>query len=111
MILNEHVNLDTTTSEYTDIFTPDEGYALWRDDEVNNLDPETGEPFRYWLTMRIQKKISESWAPHIFAKLIDDTMEVFGKPNQQIGKLRSSEPVSHTYIDENGVERQKKGVY
>lgn len=120
MNLNEHVNVDTIFNQYCDIFTPDDGYALWDDTEIGNLDEETGEPLCYWLQMQIQKSISETQAPHIWAKLIDETMEVFGKtdPNQPevaTFNLRRSSPTaeetSHTYIDENGVEREKRGVY
>lgn len=115
MILNEHVNVDTTSNQYSDIFTPDEGYALWDDTEIGNLD-ENGQPYCYWLQMHISKRHSEENAPHIWAKLIDETMEVFGKtdPNQPelmtLGLDEETE-VSHTYVDENGVVRPKKGVY
>lgn len=121
MTLNEHVNVDHTRFEKADVFTPDEGYALWRDDEEGNLD-ENGEPLCYWLTYIIQKSHSEEYAPHIWAKLIDETMEVFGKTPEtetaaatpmkarmMTASVQTEE--SHTYIDENSVERQKKGVY
>lgn len=115
MILNPNVNVDTEKNKYCDIFTPDDGYALWDDTETDNLD-ENGEPMLYWLTMMIQKSHSEERAPHIWAKLIDYTMEVYGKPDKpEIMRATLSNEndnnVSNTYIDENGVERPKKGVY
>lgn len=81
MTLNPNVNVDTTVSQYTDKFTPDEGYALWRDNEEGNLD-ENGNPYQYYYQMRIQKSRSAEWAPHIWAKLIDETMEVYGDGNK-----------------------------
>lgn len=110
MTLNEHVNVNTQVSEYTDMFTPDDGYALWRDNQEGNID-ENGEPMQYYLKMRIQKSHSEEYSYHILAKLIDETMYIFENTEYQMGKMRSTEPVSHTYIDENGIERQKKGVF
>lgn len=115
MTLNPNVNVDTESNQYTDKFYPDEGYALWDDTEEYNLD-ENGQPLQYYLQLNILKRRSETLAPHIWAKLIDETMEVYGKdPNQPevatFGLRDTSEPVSHTYIDENGVEHQKKGVY
>lgn len=120
MILNPNVNVDTEYNTRVDKFTPDEGYALWRDNEEGNIDPETGEPYCYWLTMMIQKTRSEEYAPHIWAKLIDETMQVYGKiPGMEevaTYSLRRTTATtaateSHTYVDENGVEREKKGVY
>ena len=115
MILNPNVNVDTTSNIYVDTFYPDEGYALWMDNEEGNLD-ENGEPVFYWLQYNCQKRFSESEAPHIWAKLIDETMEVFGNvgtPEVATFNLRRTAPTetSHTYIDENGVEQMKKGVY
>lgn len=116
MTLNPNVNVDTEYNRYVDKFYPDEGYALWRDNEEGNLD-ENGQPYQYYLQMQIQKNASEATAPHIWAKLIDETMEVFGNVNQPeaatYGMRRSVAPTepSHTYIDENGVEREKNGVY
>lgn len=72
MTLNPNVNVDTETSQSADIFTSDEGYALWRDNETGNLD-ENGNPICCWLTYRIPKKVSESYAPHIWAKPLSDT--------------------------------------
>lgn len=82
MTLNPNVNVDTESNQCIDHFYPDEGYALWDDQETGNLD-ENGNPYQYYLQMNIQKRQSEVRAPHIWAKL----------------------------IDENGVEHQKKGVY
>lgn len=115
MTLNPNVNVDTESSAYVDTFYPDEGYALWQDDEEGNLD-ENGQPLQYYLQKNIRKVASEAAAPHIWAKLIDDTMEVYGNVNQpavmSLG-LDDEEPAeaSHTYIDENGEEKPKKGVY
>ena len=111
MILNPNVNVDTAYNQYVDRFTPDFGYALWRDNEEGNLNPETGEPICYWLVMNVQKRNSEAYAPHIWAKEIDETMEVYGKiPGYEevstFGLRRSN-----TYIDENGEVQQKHGVY
>ena len=80
MNLNEHVNLDTTKT-YGDIFTPDEGYALWNDAEEGNFD-ENGQPIKYSLTIITPKSKTEILAPHIWAKLIDETMEVYGDGNK-----------------------------
>lgn len=98
--LNPNVNLDTNYSQYADKFTPDEGYALWRDNETGNLDPVTGEPLCYWLTITSLKRNTEAYAPHIWAKLIDETMEVYGKTNP-------NKPEVATY----GVEQVKKSVH
>lgn len=119
MILNPNVNVDTERNQYADHFCPDEGYALWRDNEEGNLD-ENGQPYQYVLQINIPKNQSEAAAPHIWVKLIDETMEVFGNtgtPEVATYGLRRTvapaEPTetSHTYIDENGVEQPKKGVY
>lgn len=85
MILNEHVNVDTEYNQYVDKFTPNDGYALWRDDEESNLD-ENGNPLCYWKQLQIQKRISESIAPHIWARLIEEGMQVYGitKPNDKV---------------------------
>lgn len=116
MTLNSNVNADTERfSGSAVVFTPDEGYALWRDNEEGNLD-ENGQPICYWLTMIVPISQAENYAPHIWAKLIDETMEVYGNVNRpavmmlSLDDEESVEP-SHTYIDENGVEREKKGVY
>lgn len=83
MTLNPNVNVDTTLSQVSDKFYPDNGYALWWDEEEGNLD-ENGEPICYWLSMHIPKRYSEERAPHIWAKLIDETMEVYGKPEESV---------------------------
>lgn len=128
IICNEHVRCEvmwegmgTTGGTYYS-FLPDDGYALWRDNETGNIDPETSEPWCYWLSIDCWDDTASEYAPHIWAKLIDETMEVFGniEPEQPVMKARAvtmslsgeeSVEDSHTYIDENGVEHQKKGVY
>ena len=116
MTLNDHVLVDTESSQYVDKFYPEEGYAIWRDNEEGNLD-ENGEPMQYYLQYNCLKRFSESEAPHIWAKLIDETMEVFGKVNNgesttySLRRTSTEDESSHTYIDENGVERMKKGVF
>lgn len=92
MTLNPNVNVDTETSRYADIFTPDEGYALWDDTEEGNLD-ENGNPIIYNLQRRVPKTQSEAQAPHIWARLIDDTMEVYGLPP---GFVAAPVPMSET---------------
>ena len=69
MKLNEHVNVNTVASVYTDIFTPDEGYGLWR--ELGNLD-EKGEPMVCYGVYRCQKKVSAAQAPHVWAKRLEE---------------------------------------
>lgn len=81
VILNPHVLVDTESSIYVDKFYPEEGYAMWRDNELGNLD-ENGNPMIYYYQYNCQKRFSESEAPHIWARLIDDTKEVFGAPNK-----------------------------
>lgn len=115
MTLNSNVNVDTESSAFVDTFYPDEGYALWQDDEYDNLD-ENGQPHQYYLQKNIRKVASEAASPHIWAKLIDDTMEVYSKANQPaVMSLglddEGAANASHTYIDENSIEREKKGVY
>ena len=83
MILNPHVLVDTESNAYVDKFYPEEGYAIWRDNEEGNLD-ENGNPFIYYYQYNCQKRFSESEAPHIRAKLIDKTMEVFGGGNGSV---------------------------
>ena len=80
MILNPNVNVNITMYENADEFTPDVGYALWDDTEITNMD-ENGNPFIYSLVMIVPKNRSENIAPHIWARLIDDTMDVYGKGN------------------------------
>lgn len=121
MTMNPHVNVDTEWSQYGDRFYPDNGYALWDDAEASNLD-ENREPQVFSLTINVPKKFSEEKSPHIWAKLIDDTMEVFAKTNPSPQKARAKTAIaahnavngtasSCTYIDENGVEKPKRGVY
>ena len=83
MILNPHVLVDTESNAYVDKFYPEEGYAIWRDNEEGNLD-ENGNPFIYYYQYNCQKRFSESEAPHIWAKPIDETMEVFGGGNGSV---------------------------
>lgn len=82
MILNPHVLVDTESNIYVDKFYPEEGYAIWRDDELGNLD-ENGNPIIYYYQYNCQKSRSAAKAPRIWARLIDDTMEVFGAPNKE----------------------------
>lgn len=79
LTLNPNVNADTERISNAVVFTPTDGYALWRDNEEGNLD-ENGQPICYWLTMIVPNFVAESRAPHIWARLIDDTMEVYGTP-------------------------------
>ena len=83
MILNPHVLVDTESNAYTDHFYPEEGYAIWRDNELGNLDDD-GNPIIYYRHYYCQKRFSESEAPHIWAKLIDETMEGFGGGNGSV---------------------------
>lgn len=127
---NEHINANTNEIYGFVDFAPDGGYAMWMDDEKGNLDPETGDPYCYWLSITVpNEERARERAPHIWAKLIDETMEIFGNtdPEQPVMKARAitmslrkdqlddieitSEEESHTYIDENGEKRQKHGVY
>lgn len=121
IICNENVfcNVEVVGKYHTMYqFTPTNGYALWRDNEEGNLD-ENGEPMCYWFSISALDTEVEEFAQHIWAKLIDETMEVFGDVSNQpevatFGLRRGAEveeEPSHTYIDENGVERDKKGVY
>ena len=75
MKLNPNVLVDTTSNSRVDRFYPAEGYALWRDDEEGNLRAD-GEPVMCYGTYYCQKRFSEAQAPHIRAKLIDETVEV-----------------------------------
>ena len=76
--LNEHVTIDTESSAYTDHFYPEDGYALYRDNDPSNIDPDTGEIVCYWKHLACKKINTETYAPHVFAKLIDETMRVYG---------------------------------
>lgn len=89
MTLNEHVTVDTTSSTRTDRFYPEAGYALYEDDDTSNMDPVTGEILCYWTSISYHKelngvKVSEERAPHIFAKLIEPGMDVFGTTNPPV---------------------------
>lgn len=124
---NPNVNIKVTEYGHYQ-FTPDNGYAMWMDDEEGNMHPETGEPLCYWLTIRVpNEEQAIERAPHIWAKPIDETMEVFGKGSgtetqsvDQPAKARAmslaadtaetDNNTSHTYVDENGVVRQKRPV-
>lgn len=77
MTINEHVNCDTESKSYCDTFYPDEGYALWEDTQTGNID-EIGNPIHYFLEMSNGKILTESRAPHIWARLIDEGMQVYG---------------------------------
>lgn len=116
MTLHDHVLVDTESSTYVDTFYPEDGYALWLDNEEGNLD-ENGNPMQYCLQINVLKRFSDSESEHIWAKLIDETMEVYGNvgtPEVATFGLRrttETEESSHTYIDENGIEQPKKGVY
>ena len=81
MNLSPHVIIDTTQSALTDHFYPEEGYALYEDDETTNMDPETGEILCYWKHLACFKTETESRIPHIFAKLIEEGMDVYGLNN------------------------------
>ena len=81
MTLNPHVLVDTESSTYVDKFYPEDGYAIWRDNETGNLDEE-GTPLIYYYQYNCQKRFSEAQAPHVWARLIDETMEVYGAPNK-----------------------------
>lgn len=72
MTLNPNVNVDQERSKYADIFTPDDGYVLYRDNEDGNIDPDTGLPIMYMKMIRVPKKISEDCASHIWAVLESD---------------------------------------
>lgn len=70
MTLNPNVNVDTSNASF-DKFTPADGYELWRDNEEGNLD-ENGQPLSYMKSIYAPKAVSESFAPHIWAKLIGE---------------------------------------
>lgn len=76
MTPNPNVNVDTEYSTLAVRFYPDEGYALWQDDEEGNLD-ENGNPMQYYHQKIIRKVAAENAAPHIWAKLIDETEGVY----------------------------------
>lgn len=75
MTLNEHVNCSVEYG-FSYVFRPDEGYALWDDTQTGNLD-ENGEPIHYYMSMRMNKTNAESTAPHIWARLIEEGMQVY----------------------------------
>lgn len=76
MILNDHIIVDTKSNPYVDKFYPEDGYVMWRDNEMGNLDGD-GNPIIYYYQYNCQKRFSESESPHIWAKLIDDNDNVF----------------------------------
>ena len=67
--LNEHVTIDTEKSAYTDHFYPEDGYALYEDNNESNMD-ENGNIICYWKHLACRKEQTEEYAPHVFAKLI-----------------------------------------
>ena len=71
MTLNEHVKVDTEQFEKADVFTPDEGYALWDETEDGNLDAD-GNPRVYITTLIVPKSRSSSLSSHIFAKSLTE---------------------------------------
>lgn len=124
IVCNENVSVKVeTTGTYPNgrawsmyEFTPSEGYVLWRDNETSNIDSETGEPWCYWTAISAMDAEVEDFAHHIYAKSIDETMEDFSNAHlsmPMLMTLSSDEDTisNHTYIDENGVEREKKGIY
>lgn len=92
MTLNPNVNVNTERFTNADHFYPDEGYALWRDNEEGNLD-ENGQPIIYNLQINVPKTRSAAYAPHIWARLIDESMEVYGLPP---GFVPAPVPMSET---------------
>ena len=74
-------------------FTPDENYAIWLDDETGNLD-ENGNPIAYsWAKQypfTSQEQLDE-YATHVWARLIDDTMEIYGGNDEPDVEIMSDE--------------------
>lgn len=122
---NENVNCEWSYDyAYGSVyrFYPNEGYALWRDNEEGNLDEETGEPMCYWHQILTDKP--EEYALHIWAKLIDETMidytpqqvsnsdiMTLGLDDDNGNNSQITKKIPSTYIDENGIERDKRGIY
>ena len=75
MKLNPNVLVDTTANPRVDRFYPAEGYVLWRDDEVGNLQPN-GAPWVCYRNYYCQKRFSEAQAPHVRAMPIAEAAEV-----------------------------------
>lgn len=71
MILNSHVLIDREKSKYADFFYPEDGYVLWRDNEVTNLD-ENGLPIFYYRQYNCLKRFFEEEALHIWTKPISE---------------------------------------
>lgn len=123
MIVNENVIYDVWHDWHR--FRPKDGYALWRDDEEGNLDEETGEPLCYWITILCPNEtIANKRALHIWAKLIDETMidytqqqvsnsdiMTLGLDDDNGNNSQITKKIPSTYIDENGIERDKRGIY
>ncbi len=108
MKLNPNVHVDTGYNRYVDLYYPDEGYALWRDNDESNLDPE-GQPLQYSFRLQIQKNASGEAAPHIRARQIDETMQICSRRYQPEGLPFTEE--AGTYLDAAGQEQEKRGVY
>lgn len=72
--MNEHVNCNAVLFAYE--FTPDDGYALYDDTQTENFD-ENGEPIHYFMRMIMSKSNAEEKSPHIWARLIEEGMEVY----------------------------------
>lgn len=120
IVCNEHVRCELELhGTYQDLyqFLPDNGYALWRDNETGNIDSDTGEPWCYWLSIGSTDSEVESFAPHVWAKLIDDSMMDYSKLSSEskVLKMRAvslpDSEILDTYIDENGIEQTKRGIY
>jgi len=108
MNLNPNVRVDTGYNRYVDLYCAEEGYALWRDNDGSNLDPE-GQPLQYAFRLQIQKNVSRETAPHIRARRIDETMQIRSRRYQPEDQPLGEEP--GTYLDAAGQQREKRGIY